>query len=172
MRSLWVVLMIVCGARHLQAQPSYTADVQSVDAIVAALYDVISGPAGQVRDSVRFAHLFLPQAQLCAHYTDSLGRMHLGCRNSQKFYEGLRKFTRDHGFYESEIGRRTEQWENMAHVWSSYASRNDRTDAKPFAQGINSIQLFHDGSRWWVLSVYWQPLPEGKTMPKNYLKHH
>ncbi len=40
------------------------ADVASVDAIVAALYDVISGPAGQARDWDRFRSLFHPSARL------------------------------------------------------------------------------------------------------------
>src|ERR1700761_8510823 len=39
-------------------------DVHSVDAIIAALYDVISGPAGQARDWNRFRSLFVPDARL------------------------------------------------------------------------------------------------------------
>ena len=70
------------------------------------------------------------------------------------------------GFYEKEIARRVEQFGQIAHVWSTYESRHDPNDPAPFMRGINSIQLFNDGSRWWILSIYWQhespqhPIPE------------
>ena len=60
------------------------------------------------------------------------------------------------GFYETEIARRTEQFGRIAHVWSTYESRHDPSDPAPFMRGINSFQLFNDGKRWWILSVYWQ----------------
>ena len=60
------------------------------------------------------------------------------------------------GFYETEIARRTEQFGRIAHVWSTYESRHDADDPAPFMRGINSFQLFNDGKRWWILSVYWQ----------------
>ncbi len=40
------------------------ADVDSIDAILAAVYDVISGPAGKKRDWDRMRSLFLPGARL------------------------------------------------------------------------------------------------------------
>jgi hypothetical protein len=40
------------------------ADAESVDALIAALYDVISGPAGKPRDWDRFRSLFLPDGRL------------------------------------------------------------------------------------------------------------
>ena len=39
-------------------------DVESIDAIIAALYDVISGPAGERRDWDRMRSLFVPGARL------------------------------------------------------------------------------------------------------------
>lgn len=60
------------------------------------------------------------------------------------------------GFYETEVARRTEQFGRIAHVWSTYESRRDPGDAQPIMRGVNSFQLFNDGNRWWILSVYWQ----------------
>ncbi|MBI2615550.1 MAG: hypothetical protein HYW52_07755 [Gemmatimonadetes bacterium] len=40
------------------------ADVATVDGIIAALYGVISGPAGQARDWDSFRSLFVPEAKL------------------------------------------------------------------------------------------------------------
>ncbi|MEK6282052.1 MAG: hypothetical protein AABN95_16985 [Acidobacteriota bacterium] len=52
------------------------------------------------------------------------------------------------GFYEKEISKVTEQFGQIAHVFSTYDSKHATTDAKPFARGINSIQLMNDGKRW------------------------
>jgi hypothetical protein len=52
---------------------------------------------------------------------------------------------KENGFYEKEIGRRTEQLGNIAHDWSIYESRHNENDPEPFMRGINSIQLFNDG---------------------------
>ena len=46
------------------ANAIYAADVASADAILAALYAVISGDAGQARDWDRFRNLFHPSARL------------------------------------------------------------------------------------------------------------
>ncbi|MFL6543252.1 MAG: hypothetical protein ACJ8I9_08800, partial [Chthoniobacterales bacterium] len=73
------------------------------------------------------------------------------------------------GFYENEIARRVEQFGQIAHVWSTYESRHDPNDAAPFMGGINSIQLFNDGSRWWILSIYWQHESNQHPIPARYL---
>ena len=38
----------------------------------------------------------------------------------------------------------------MTHVWSSYASARSQ-GGEPFTRGVNSITLFHDGERWWIM---------------------
>ncbi|MEY2544700.1 MAG: hypothetical protein QOE81_2161 [Verrucomicrobiota bacterium] len=74
------------------------------------------------------------------------------------------------GFYEKEVARRIEQFGHIAHVWSTYESRHDPNDAEPFMRGINSIQLFNDGSRWWILSIYWQHESPQHALPEKYLQ--
>jgi len=73
------------------------------------------------------------------------------------------------GFYETEIARRVESFGSIAHVWSTYESRRHPSDPEPFMRGINSIQLFNDGTRWWVLSIYWQHESTQQPLPKQYL---
>src|SRR5580698_564307 len=53
------------------------ADVSSVDAIMAATYDVISVPAGKARDWDRFRSLFVPGARLMAVHEDKDGTFSL-----------------------------------------------------------------------------------------------
>jgi hypothetical protein len=74
------------------------------------------------------------------------------------------------GFYETEVARRTEQFGRIAHVWSTYESRHDPSDAEPFMRGINSFQLFNDGSRWWILSICWQHESVDHAIAEKYLK--
>ena len=61
-----------------------------------------------------------------------------------------------------------EQFDRIAHVFSSYESRHRPDDPKPFMRGINSIQLFHDGRRWWIVTLYWQQDPD-HPIPGEYL---
>jgi len=75
----------------------------------------------------------------------------------------------EHGFFEKEITRRTEQFGHIAHVWSVYESRHSEDDPEPFMRGINSIQLFYDGTRWWILSIYWQHETAEDRIPEKYL---
>ncbi|MEM6806000.1 MAG: hypothetical protein AAF696_31675, partial [Bacteroidota bacterium] len=58
---------------------------------------------------------------------------------------------------------------SMVHLWSTYDSFHTSTDEKPFARGINSIQLMHDGSRWWIMQIYWLGETEDNPLPEKYL---
>ena len=43
------------------------------------------------------------------------------------------------------------------------------SDPAPFMRGINSFQLFNDGKRWWILSIYWQHESADHEIPQKYL---
>ncbi|MFL6568446.1 MAG: hypothetical protein ACJ8LI_04710 [Chthoniobacterales bacterium] len=134
------------------------ADVESIDAIVRAAYDVISGPAG-ARDWDRDRSLFWPGARLIPTARDA-GSVEVELAPNMLDVEGFiaraEKHFSTHPFYEKEIARRVEQFGRIAHVWSTYESRHDPADRQPFMRGINSFQLFNDGSRWWIVSIFWQ----------------
>ncbi len=74
------------------------------------------------------------------------------------------------GFFEREISRKTEAYGNIMHVFSTYESRRTADlSEKPFARGINSIQLLKDGNRWWVVSIFWDAERPGTEIPAQYL---
>lgn len=147
--------------------PAKPGDVKSLDAILVAVYDVISGPAGD-RDWNRFRSLFVPEARLTSATRKSGGPVRL--LDVDGYARGADGYFKTHAFYESAISNRIQKFGNIAQVFSSYASRN-APDEKPFARGVNSIQLFNDGSRWWVLSILWDeesptnPLPPDLATP-------
>jgi enamine deaminase RidA (YjgF/YER057c/UK114 family) len=128
----------------------YSHDVSTLDAAVKTLYDVISGPAGQARDWDRLRHLMHPQARFQAVRPQG-GIMSITVdeyisRNGRALVE--------QGFFESETSRKVESFEGIAHVWSGFAIRRS-ADTPVLRTGINSIQLYWDRTRWWVMSVYW-----------------
>ena len=153
------------------SQPADPLDVESIDAIIAAVYDVISGPAGQKRDWNRERSLFYPGARIMP--TASVpGRNDVDLEpqmlDVEKYIARAEPLLQQ-GFYETEIARRTEQFGRIAHVWSTYESRHDWSDPAPFMRGINSFQLFNDGRRWWILSVYLQHESAEHAIPQKYL---
>src|SRR5437899_4678645 len=147
------------------------AVVGSIDAIIAAAYDAISGPAGKKRDWDRMRSLFVPGAHLIPAAREA-GTHDVDLAPNSLDVDGWiarsEPFLAKTGFYEKEIARRVEQFGRMAHVWSTYESRHDPKDAEPFMRGINSIQLFNDGGRWWILSIYWQHEDPQHPIPKKY----
>jgi hypothetical protein len=74
------------------------------------------------------------------------------------------------GFFEREIGRETESFGAIAQVFSAYDSKRTPADARPFARGINSIQLLNDGKRWWVVTIFWDSERADQPIPERYLR--
>jgi hypothetical protein len=74
------------------------------------------------------------------------------------------------GFFEREIGRTTESFGNIVHAFSTYDSKRTLADPQPFARGINSIQLLNDGTRYWVVSIFWDSERQGNPIPEKYLR--
>ena len=148
------------------------ADVESIEAIIAAAYDVISGPAGKKRDWERERSLFISGARLIPTAVEA-GRNDVDLApqilDVDAYIARVERYFANAGFYEKEVARRVEQFGQIAHVWSTYESRHDPNDPAPFIRGINSIQLFNDGSRWWILSIYWQHENPQHAIPEKYL---
>ena len=147
------------------------ADVGSIDAIIAAAYDVISGPAEKKCDWNRERSLFYPGARVIPT-ASVLGRNDVDLEPQMLDVEGYIARAEPllkAGFYETEVARRTEQFGRIAHVWSTYESRHQSIDPAPFMRGINSFQLFNDGKRWWILSVCWQHESAEHVIPEKYL---
>ncbi|MCM3905656.1 MAG: hypothetical protein ND866_28515 [Pyrinomonadaceae bacterium] len=160
-----------------QTQPAPTpstpaanpADVSSIDAILAAVYDVISGPAGKKRDWDRMRSLFITGARLIPtgpRPGNSYGSRVLTVEDYVT--RGTTLFEKE-GFFEKEIARRTESFGQIAHVFSTYEARHSPDDGKPFIRGINSIQLMNDGKRWWIVTIFWQAEDVQNPLPEKYL---
>jgi len=164
-----ILLLMLTAAQDAPKPPAARPDdVKSIDAIVAALYDVISGPAGQKRDWDRMKSLFVPGARLIPTAASTTGTTARVLDVDGYIQRASATLERD-GFFEREVARTMEAFGNIAHVFSTYESRHTLADPTPFARGINSIQLMKDGDRWWVVTVYWDAERPGNPIPSQYL---
>lgn len=168
-----VALLSVPSTGRAQAPappPANPADVSSIDAILGALYDVISGPAGQVRNWDRFRSLMAPGARLIPTGQRADGTRTMLVWDVEEYITRAGPGLERGGFYEREIGRTVEQFGQVAHAFSSYDSKRLPTDAEPFQRGINSIQMRHDGTRWWVVTIFWDSERADNPIPAKYLR--
>jgi hypothetical protein len=146
-------------------------DVKSMDAIVAAFYDVISGDAGKERDWNRFRSLFYPGARMIPTGANAkTGKVGARIASPEDYIKANEAFLEGEGFHEQELTRHVDSFGTVAQVFSSYEARNKLSDAKPFMRGINSIQLLNDGNRWWIMTIAWTPESAAAPLPDKYSK--
>lgn len=151
------------------AEEQHIDDLTTIDGIIAALYDSISGPAEEKRDIVRFRSLFIEGARLIPVRPSPEGGATAEVLDVDEFFRIASENFKVAGFFEREIARRTEAFGCVTHVFSTYESRRAEGDAEPFARGINSIQLLKDGSRFRVVTIFWDFERPDNPIPPEYL---
>ncbi|MGH7720946.1 MAG: hypothetical protein ACREON_19130 [Gemmatimonadaceae bacterium] len=157
-------------ARDSGATAAKPSDVSSVDNIMKALYDVISGPAGQKRDWNRMRSLFIPGARLIpSRPRREGGGAEVLVLDLEGYITRSGPFLEREGFFETEVARQMESYGNIAHAFSTYESRRTPQE-QPFSRGINSIQLLKDGNRWWIVTIYWDSERPDNPIPAQYLR--
>jgi hypothetical protein len=128
-------------------------DVSSIDGILRAMYEVLSGPAGQARDWERFRSLYVPGARLIPVVTRD-GKSHARLLSPEDYIRRVEPIFATEAFWERETSREAQTLGHYAHVLSHYESLRD-PEGEPFEHGTNSMQLLHDGERWWIVNVMW-----------------
>jgi len=147
------------------AQPE---DVESIDAIITTLYAVISGPRGELRDWDRFRSLFIPQAHFIPSSLNESGDVEHNFETPDQFANRVGAMVEEAGFFEIETARTTERFGHIAHAFSTYATRRNETDVEPLTRGINSIQLLHNGERWYIVNIFWTAERPDLPLPERY----
>ncbi|HUR98051.1 MAG TPA: hypothetical protein VMZ26_08315 [Pyrinomonadaceae bacterium] len=174
-KSLLLFALFISIATNAMAQTVKEADpkdVASLDAIMKAVYDVISGDAGKARDWDRFRTLFHKDARLIpSGKNPQTGVIGARVLTPEDYLKGSGPYLEKNGFHEREIARHVDQYGNIAQVFSTYASFHKHDDKEPFMRGINSFQLLNDGKRWWVVTIYWQQESAENPIPKEFLKN-
>jgi hypothetical protein len=133
---------------------AHPSDVATLDAILHTFYETVSGAAGQQRDWDRFRTLFLPGGRLMPIVSIASEKAGIRFLSTEDFIHRVDPIFAIEDFWERESSRQTETFGHFAHVLSFYDSLRC-PNGSPFERSANSIQLFNDGLRWWIVNVMW-----------------
>ena len=136
-------------------------------ALIDDFYATISGPAGP-RDWSREREILHPGARLMRTGVDETGRPWIRIMTLDEYIADTATFFAADDFHEIEVARRVDRFGNWAHVRSVYEARRRPGDPELLKRGVNSIQLFHDGERWRIVSVLWDNERPGVEVPAEW----
>jgi hypothetical protein len=142
------------------------ADVSTLDGIIKAFYETISGGKGVPRQWSRDKTLYMPDVRFVG-MSERDGKVRASVMNHASYVNGTNEFLVAEGFQEREINRVVRRFGNIAHVFSTYEFST--ADGKERGRGVNSIELFWDGARWWISSASWDEERPGNPIPKEFL---
>ena len=161
----WTSAALLAQAPQADAAPAACPSQATLDELIKAIDDAVSGPAN--KDRACFRALFVPDARLAP-----LGKLPDGSEAPHILtVDGWIDAVRKRGsavFYERQVKVSTERYGSLAHLWSTYEVR-PTPDGKPEVRGINSIQAVFDGQRWRVISILWQAETPAEPVPEKYL---
>ena len=167
---LLTLAALVMGAATVGAETGpypLKEDVSTVDGIIKAYYEVVSGPAGQPRQVERDLSLHHPDALVVIIGEDEDGKVKPNVMSVQGYHDRS-KGQPQPAFFEYEIGRRMQQHGAVTHVWSAYET-TDEPGGDPTGRGVNSIQLFFDGERYWITSWIFDGRAGAPEVPGEYI---
>ncbi len=147
----------------IEADPK---DVASIDGIIKAFYETISGGKNVPRQWSRDRTLYTPDIRFVA-MSEQNGKIRASVMDHTNYVNSSNDFFVAEGFTEREINRVVRRFGNIAHVFSTYEFTTE--DKKIKGRGVNSIELFWDGSRWWISAVAWDEERAGNPIPKEFL---
>lgn len=148
---------------------NYVNDTKTLESTITALYEVISGGPGVPRDWVRFKNLFKPDSRLIPTRKDDQGKLDIKVISPDEYVE-LFTSRIPAGFFERELSKKVEEYGTVTHVFSTYETK-EKKDGPVTNRGINSIQLFKDQDRYYIVNIFWCAESMGFELPKKYLSN-
>lgn len=141
-------------------------DVSTIKGIMKATYEAVSGEAGEVRQWERDRSLHSPNA-VYSFPSKKDGKYEHVTMTLNDFHGETDKMVATTAFYENEINREVRVFGNIAHVWSTYETRLVKNGPVE-RRGINSVQLYYDQGRWWIVSWTFDRETETNKIPKTF----
>jgi hypothetical protein len=129
-------------------------DAESSESVVHTSYALISGRAGEPRDWDRWKKLYAPGARLIPIEASGGGSRRPNVLTADEYIASRSPFLAKQNFYEYETEREELRCGQLVHVWSTYEA-SEEPNGKVIRKGVNSIQLWDDGTRYWILSIAW-----------------
>lgn len=162
-----LLMLVYSTITSFSQSKDYTKDVASEDAIIAALYDVITGEANTPRDWDRFRFLFKPEGRLIPTRKSDDGDLIIKAMTPEEYIQ-LFQTRIPTGFYERELSRKSETYGTVTHVFSTYETK-EKKDGPVTNRGVNSVQLFKNKDRYFIVNVFWCAESLGFPIPDKYL---
>lgn len=172
MMKRFTLLLLILNISVIYSQnenEEFLLKVSSLDSTINTLYGVISGDKGEERNWDLFNYLFHPDAKLIPTGKNQEGVYMARFITPNEYIKSSGKWLVENGFHEVEIARSVNTFGNITQVFSTYESFYNKTDEEPFMRGINSIQLLNDGTRWWVINIYWKQETKDSPIPLDFL---
>ena len=129
-------------------------DVGTLDGIIKAYYDVVSVKKGEKVSYERDSLLHIANVRVGSAGLDAKGTPVLHYTTLLQYHKGADAYMEKNGFYEHETARTVQNIRSIYHVWSSYQERYE-PGGKVIGQGVNSIELYYDGNRFWILGWFY-----------------
>ena len=159
------------GTPHVKISdiPARPDDVATIDGIMKAYYEIVSGPAGQPRQWDRDRTLYIPQIRFVVISEDAEGKISTRSMSHQEFVDSTTAALGNSAFYEHEVHRITHRFGNVAHVLST-AEQRTTPDGPILSHSIDSVELFWDGHRWWITNAnIWPGELPSRPLTKEFL---
>ena len=158
----------IAQAPSTSVNDKYTKDVSSEKAIISALYDVISGEPGEARDWERFKYLFAKDAYLIPTNKNTAGVFGYRSMTPDDYITMFSSRVKT-GFFERELKHEMVSFGTIAHVFSTYETKETK-NGPVTNRGINSIQQLKDHNRYYIMNIFWCAESLGFTLPPASLK--
>lgn len=174
MKCTFVVLSIIFLLTGKTFSQNFDADsiqnLGTVDGIIHSLYDDISGPVGEDRNWNDFRNLFAENARMYIAAPDKENGSVLKSITPEEYAERNKTRLSDIGFNEDELYRITNTYGAGTQIFSTYESHFTNKDGEQeITKGINNIQLYFDGERYFIVSIFWDANAKNIEVPDRYL---
>ena len=167
---LFVLLSSAGNIFSQKAASDNAEDLTTVDGIIHTLYDVISGPAGEERNWNLFRSLFAENARMYIAVPDKDSGNFLRSITPEEYAERNKTRLSDIGFNEDELYRITNTYGAGTQILSTYESHfANKNGEQEITKGINNIQLYFDGERYFIVSIFWDANAKNIEVPERYL---
>lgn len=167
MKAIITTIILLLTFDTMAQKRNYDTDTKSIESTISTLYEVISGGPDVARDWDRFKNLFKPEGRLIPTRKDEQGNMIIKALTPDEYIE-LFKSRIPNGFFERELNRKVEEYGTVVHVFSTYETK-EKKEGPVTNRGINSIQLFKDKDRYYIVNIFWCPESMGYELPRKYL---
>ncbi|GAB3754793.1 hypothetical protein [Lysobacter olei] len=151
--------------------PARPDDVSTLDGLMRAFYEAVNIGPDDARQWDRDRTLYVPWIRFVATSVDSKGQVKVRSWTHQQYVEATEPLVA-HGFKEWEVSRKTQTYGNIAHIDSVYAGEATEDGKVERFRGVNSIEAYFDGTRWWISSVMWMSESPNHPIPPMYLEKH